>query len=38
VERYVLRAGRWGYDCLQMLARARLADTLDLFGLAAIRP
>jgi len=38
VERYVLRGGRWGYDRLQMLARARRADTLDLFGRAAIRP
>jgi len=38
VERYVLRGGRWGYDRLQLLARARRADTLELFGRAGIRP
>ena len=38
MERYVLRGGRWGYDRLQMLAWPRRADTLDLFGRAAIRP
>jgi hypothetical protein len=25
VQRYVLRGGRWGYDRVQMLARARRA-------------
>jgi ubiquinone/menaquinone biosynthesis C-methylase UbiE len=38
VERYVLRGGRWGYDRLQMLARVRRADTLELLRRAGLRP
>jgi SAM-dependent methyltransferase len=38
VERYVLRGGRWGYDRLQLLARVRRAHTLELLGLAGLRP
>ena len=38
MERYVLRGGRWGYDRLQLLARVRRAHTLELLGLAGLRP
>jgi ubiquinone/menaquinone biosynthesis C-methylase UbiE len=38
MERYVIRGGREGYERLQMLARARRRDTLDLFELAGVRP
>jgi len=38
MERYVLRGGRWGYDRLQLLARVRRPYTLELLGLAGLRP
>jgi len=38
MERYVLRGGRWGYDRLQLLARVRCPYTLELLGLAGLRP
>jgi ubiquinone/menaquinone biosynthesis C-methylase UbiE len=38
VERYVLRGGRWGYERLQLLARVRRGDTLELLRRAGMRP
>ena len=38
MERYVLRGGRWGYERLQMLARVRRADTLELLRRVGLRP
>ena len=38
MERYVLRGGRWGYERLQLLARVRRADTLELLRRAGLRP
>jgi ubiquinone/menaquinone biosynthesis C-methylase UbiE len=38
VERYVLRGGRWGYERLQMLARVRREDTLELLRRVGLRP
>ena len=38
MERYVLRGGRWGYERLQLLARVRRADTLELLRRADLRP
>jgi len=38
VSGYVLRGGREGYERLRLLARARRADTLALFDLAAVQP
>jgi 2-polyprenyl-3-methyl-5-hydroxy-6-metoxy-1,4-benzoquinol methylase len=38
VERYVIRGGRHGYARLQVLARARRADTVELLRRAGLRP
>jgi hypothetical protein len=38
VERYVIRGGRDGYARLQVLARARRADTVELLHRAGLRP
>jgi ubiquinone/menaquinone biosynthesis C-methylase UbiE len=38
VERYVLRGGRAGYARLQVLARARRAETVELAQRAGLRP
>jgi ubiquinone/menaquinone biosynthesis C-methylase UbiE len=38
MARYVLRGGQAGYDRLQVLARARRADSVELAGLAGLRP
>jgi ubiquinone/menaquinone biosynthesis C-methylase UbiE len=38
VERYVIRGGRDGYARLQVLARARRADTVELLRRAGLRP
>src|SRR2546429_5583697 len=37
-ERYVIRGGRDGYARLQVLARARRADTVELLRRAGLRP
>jgi ubiquinone/menaquinone biosynthesis C-methylase UbiE len=38
VERYVIRGGKRGYERLQLLARARMPDTRDLFDRVGITP
>jgi ubiquinone/menaquinone biosynthesis C-methylase UbiE len=38
VDRYVIRGGRKGYERLQVLARARWPDTLDLLDLVGVEP
>ena len=38
MERYVIRGGRDGYARLQVLARARRADTVELLRRAGLRP
>ena len=38
MERYVIRGGRDGYARLQVLARARRADTVELLHRAGLRP
>lgn len=38
MERYVLRGGRAGYTRLQVLARARQAETAELVRRAGLRP
>ena len=38
MERYVLRGGRAGYARLQVLARARQAETAELVRRAGLRP
>ena len=34
----MLRGGEWGYERLQLLARVRRADTLELLRRAGLRP
>ena len=38
MERYVIRGGREGYARLQVLSRARRADTVELLHRAGLRP
>lgn len=38
MERYVIRGGKPGYERLQLLARARMPDTRDLFDRVGIAP
>ena len=38
MERYVIRGGKPGYERLQLLARARMPDTRDLFDRVGVAP